>query len=141
MNNAAYIFALVTALLWGFAPVFEKTGLSGRIDPYLGVVIRSVSIAIIGLSGLLIMGKAAEFKGVDLKSAAILIAGGLFAGFFGQFTYYSALKTGDASVVVPIAAAYPLITLIISVIFLHEAFTLSKAAGIVMIVGGIVLLR
>ncbi len=141
MHNTAFIFALVTALLWGFAPVFEKAGLSGTIDPYIGVVIRSITIMIVGLLGLFLVGRTGELAGVDLKSALFLIAGGLFAGFFGQFTYYSALKTGDASVVVPIAAAYPLITLIISVVFLHEAFTISKAAGIVMIVAGVILLR
>ena len=141
MNNPAFIFAIVTALLWGFAPVFEKSGLTGTIDPYIGVVVRSVSIMIVGLAGLVLVGRTAELTSIDLKSAAILIVGGLFAGFFGQFTYYSALKTGDASVVVPIAAAYPLVTLLISVLFFHEAFTLSKAAGIAMVVGGVILLR
>jgi transporter family protein len=141
MNNAAFLFALLTALLWGIAPVFEKIGVSGGIAPYLGVVIRSISVAFIGLAGLLLMGKSAELSSIDLRSAAFLVAGGLFAGFFGQYTYYSALKTGEASVVVPVAAAYPLVTLIISVLFFHEAFTLSKAAGIVLVVGGVVLLR
>ena len=141
MNNMAFIFALITALLWGIAPIFEKIGIAGGIAPYLGVVIRSISVAFIGLAGLLLMGKASELSSIDLRSAAFLVAGGLFAGFFGEYTYYSALKTGDASMVVPVAAAYPLVTLIISVLFFHEAFTLSKAAGIVLVVGGVVLLR
>ncbi len=141
MHSSAFFFAILTALLWGVAPVFEKIGISGGIAPYLGVVIRSISVAFIGLAGLLLMGRTAEFSSIDLKSAAFLVAGGLFAGFFGEYTYYSALKAGDASLVVPVAAAYPLITLIISVLFFHEAFTLSKAAGILMVVGGVVLLR
>ena len=141
MHHTAVIFAIITALLWGVAPVLEKIGLSGGIAPYLGVVIRSISVAFIGLAGLLLMGRAAEFTGIDYRSAAFLVAGGLFAGFFGEYTFYSALKAGDASVVVPIAAAYPLITLIISVLFFQEAFTLSKAAGIVMIVSGVIFLK
>ncbi|MBE9531376.1 MAG: EamA family transporter [Proteobacteria bacterium] len=141
MQSTAFIFAIITALLWGIAPVFEKIGISGGIAPYLGVVIRSISVAFIGLAGLLLMGRSVELSSVDLRSAAFLVVGGLFAGFFGEYTYYSALKTGEASLVVPVAAAYPLVTLIISVLIFHEAFTLSKAAGILMVIGGVILLR
>lgn len=141
MHSSAFVFAILTALLWGVAPIFEKIGISGGIAPYLGVFIRSISVAFIGFAGLLLMGRTAELSSVDLRSAAFLVVGGLFAGFFGEYTYYSALKTGDASLVVPVAAAYPIITLIISVLFFHEAFTLTRAAGILMVVGGVVLLR
>jgi transporter family protein len=139
--NKAFFFAMLTSLIWGLAPAFEKIGLGGRIDPYLGVVIRTIPIALVGLFGLALMGRLDTIAQVDLKSALFVITGGFLAGFLGQVAFYSALKSGEASIVVPLAATYPLVALVISVIFLGEAFTWQKLAGISLIVGGVVLLK
>ncbi len=139
--NKAFFFAMLTALIWGLAPAFEKTGLAGRMDPYLGVVIRTIPIALIGLAGLAFMGRLGDIAEVDPKSALFVITGGLLAGFAGQLTFYTALKSGEASIVVPLAATYPLVALVIALVFLGEPFTWQKLAGICMIVGGVALLR
>jgi transporter family protein len=141
MNNKAFFFAILTALIWGLAPAFEKVGLGGRIDPYLGVVIRTVPIALVGVLGLALMGRLDAMGGVDLKSVLFVMTGGFLAGFVGQVAFYSALKSGEASVVVPLAATYPLVALVISVLFLGEAFTWQKLGGIFLIVGGVVMLK
>lgn len=139
--NKPFFLAVLTSLIWGFAPVFEKIGLNGKIDPYLGVVIRTIPIALIGVLGLTFMGRLGSIATVDIKSAVFVIAGGLIAGFLGQMAFYSALKSGDASVVVPVAATYPLVALLVSVVFLGEAFTLQKLFGIGLVVGGVMLLK
>jgi transporter family protein len=139
--NKAFFFAMLTSLIWGLAPAFEKIGLGGRIDPYLGVVIRTIPIALVGLFGLALMGRLDTMAQVDIKSALFVMTGGFLAGFLGQVAFYSALKSGEASIVVPLAATYPLVALVISVIFLGEAFTWQKLAGISLIVGGVVLLK
>ncbi len=139
--NRGFFFALLTALVWGFAPALEKMGLAGRVDPYLGVVIRSLSVAAFALVGLILIGRVGSLVEVDLKSALFIAGGGVVAGLIGQFVFYSALKTGEASVVVPVAATYPLVALVVSVFFLGEAFTWSKLAGIALVVGGVIMLR
>lgn len=139
--NRPFLFALLTSLIWGFAPALEKMGLRGSIDPYLGVVIRTIPIAVIALSGLVIMGRTADVANIDLKSALFVASGGLVAGLIGQIAFYSALKGGEASVVVPVAATYPLVALIVSILFLGEALTWSKAVGAVLVVSGVVLLK
>lgn len=136
-----FLFALLSSIIWGIAPVLEKIGLSGKLDPYTGVVLRSVPIIIAGVVGLFILGKTEGLMEVDLKSAAFVMAGGLLAGFLGQITYYTALKSGEASIVVPVAATFPLVALIVSVFFLGEAVTWQKAGGISMVVIGVILLR
>ncbi|HCY19346.1 MAG TPA: hypothetical protein DHU69_06255 [Deltaproteobacteria bacterium] len=141
MKNNAFLLALLSACIWGMAPIFEKVGLNGRIDPYLGVVIRTIPIALIGLTGLILMGRIDSLFQIDIKSAAFVVIGGLIAGFAGQIVFYAALKSGEASVVVPVAATYPLVALIISVLFLGEAVTWQKIAGIGMVVGGVMLLK
>ena len=107
----------------------------------LGVFIRTMPIAVIAVLGVLFMGRLGEVAAVDIKSALFVAAGGLLAGLFGQLAFYSALKAGEASVVVPVAATYPLVALFISVIFLGEAFTVQKLAGIALVVGGVMLLK
>ncbi len=139
--NRGFFFALLTALIWGFAPALEKMGLAGRVDPYLGVVIRSISGAILAVFGLALMGRIGSIVEVDLKSAFFIACGGIVAGLIGQFVFYSALKTGEASVVVPVAATYPLVALVVAVLFLGESFTWSKLVGIGLVVGGVIMLR
>ena len=139
--SKGYLFAVLTALIWGLAPVVEKLGLSGRMDPYMGVVVRTIPIAIIGLLGLVFMGRLGELGSIDTRSALLVMAGGLLAGFVGQITYYTALKSGEASVVVPVAATYPLVALVVSLVVLGEAFSIQKLAGVLLVVGGVALLR
>lgn len=136
-----FLYAALASLIWGFAPAFEKVGLNGKIDPYLGVVIRTIPIAVISVLGLGFMGRITEITSVDVKSAVFVAAGGLIAGLIGQLAFYSALKGGEASIVVPVAATYPLVALLVSVIFLGEAFTWQKMIGISLVVGGVILLK
>ena len=53
---------------------------------------------------------------------------------------YLALGTGEASKVAPITAAYPAVTLVLAAIFLSEALTLGRAAGALLVIGGVVVL-
>ncbi|MBI5562398.1 MAG: EamA family transporter [Deltaproteobacteria bacterium] len=135
------ILALITAFVWGLAPAFEKAGLSGRIDPFTGVVIRTIPIALAAGIGLIFMGRLGEIQNVGWRSAAYVAAGGVLAGLIGQFTFYSALKNGSASVVVPMAATYPLFALVLSIVFLGETITWQRAAGACLVVGGVMLLK
>lgn len=141
MKNNAFFLAVLSALIWGMAPIFEKVGLNSKIDPYLGVVVRTLPIAFIGLTGLIFMGRIDSLFQVDMKSAAFVIIGGLIAGFIGQIVFYTALKSGEASVVVPVAATYPLVALVISILFLGEAVTWQKVTGIGLVVAGVVMLK
>lgn len=140
--DKSFVFAILAAVIWGFAPALEKVGLKGAsMDPFLGVFIRTIPILLFATIGVLVMGKLGEVASVDLKSALFVGAGGLVAGLLGQFAFYSALKWGEASVVVPIAATYPLVALIVSVLFLGEALTIQKVIGIGLVVGGVALLK
>ena len=139
--NKAFILALITSFIWGLSPALEKLGLAGKLDPTTGVVLRSVPLAVVAIVGLAMLWKTGGVAEIDTKSALLVMAGGLLAGFVGQLFYYSALKTGDVSVVVPVAATFPLVALVISVAFLGEAFTWQKLSGILFVVTGVVLLK
>jgi bacterial/archaeal transporter family protein len=56
----------------------------------------------------------------------------------GLVALYLALGTGDASKVIPITAAYPAVTLALSVVALSERVSLVRAAGTCLVMAGVV---
>lgn len=141
MNGKAYFLSILTAFIWGLAPIFEKIGLSGKIEPYVAVVVRTIPIVIISFLGLIFMGKVGSLSQLATKDILFVTIGGLLAGFLGQITIYSALKIGHASVVVPIAATYPLVAMTVAVLFLGEPITWQKVVGVVFVISGVMMLR
>ena len=131
---------LLTALLWGSSPILEKIGL-GRVDPLTAVTIRSLAITIILLGFLALTGKIKDLFNIDPKSLIIFSISGFLAGFLGMWTYFGALKLGATSKIVPIAATYPLVTAILSIIILKEGVTLFRIIGTVFIILGVWLVK
>ena len=58
-------------------------------------------------------------------------ASGGFLAFVGFLTFFAALDQGKASTVVTLSALYPLVTILLSIAFLHEKLTPRQGAGIV----------
>ncbi len=137
----AFYFAVLTAVVWGAVPVLEKLGLT-KIAPLSGLLIRSSGVLIGALSIAILNNQA--FR-VALKAEPhtiiFLALGGLMASILGQIFFYNALKSGEASKVVPIAGIYPLISFIIGIIFLGEGITAAKTAGVIFVLMGLFLLR
>lgn len=135
-----YLLAIITMVFWGAAPIFGKIGLA-KINPYIALAIRSFIIAIIMLIIISVRGDFRELIKVDLKSIAFIGLEGIFASLIGHFAYYYALKLGETSKIVPITSAFPLITVLIALIFLSERITVFKGSGVILIIAGIILLR
>lgn len=53
---------------------------------------------------------------------------------------YVALGTGEASKVVPVSAAYPAVTLMLSVVLLGERLSLARVGGMLLVLAGVVLI-
>jgi uncharacterized membrane protein len=58
-----------------------------------------------------------------------------------MWTYYYLLKTGMTSKIVPIAASYPFITAILSILILSEQVTFQRIIGIGFTIAGIILIQ
>jgi len=144
--------ALLAALFWGMAPVLEKMGLA-KLNPLSAVMVRTTAVVLVGLifCGLIAIPATSgalskllgpdPLAGLDRRSVALLALSGILSAFGGQIFYFSALRMDNASTVVPIAATYPLVVLVLSMIFLNESVTLAKASGVVMIISGIWMIR
>ncbi len=134
------VLLVLTALLWGSSPILEKMGL-GKTDPLTAVAIRSLSIAVILIIFLAVTGKMKEIFSVDMKTLAIFAVSGFMAGLLGMWTYFGALKLGATSKVVPIAATYPLVTTILSIVILREGVSLLRLIGTLLIIIGVWLVK
>jgi transporter family protein len=137
---SAYMWALITAVVWGVVPMMEKTGL-GQASPAAGVAVRSLGV-LLGLVVLTLAGSPwAAARALSAQSVLLLMAGGFLASFVGQMAFYQALKSGAVSQVTPVAGAYPLISVLLGWMILREPFTWPRALGALCVVAGIVLLR
>ena len=134
------LLLVITTLLWGATPIIEKIGLA-KVDPLVGVTVRSTIVTIGLFILLLFMGKGRELIEVSGRNILLFGASGVMAGLLGMWTYYMALRMEATSKIVPIAASYPLVTAFLSVLILREGVTLSRVAGTALIVSGIWLVK
>jgi len=80
---------------------------------------------------------------LGLFSRGIYFFVSILAGFslpFATYAFYKALKIEEASRVIPLIFAKPVLVLLIATIFLKEIFPLSKYVGIVLIISGAILI-
>ncbi|MFW5867861.1 MAG: EamA family transporter [Armatimonadota bacterium] len=154
MSRIALMYALIAVLAWGLAPIFDKIlkqGLSSWTAVFLRTIVVMVIITVVAIqSGALVeiremfaQGEAAHGEG-DAPVAAWLIivaaiGSALLAGLIGQVAYYHALGFADASRVVPITSAYPLVAALAAIALFREPITAPKLIGTVLIVAGVVL--
>ena len=137
----AFLWAILTAIVWGCVPMLEKIGLN-RLETPVGLFYRCFGV----LMGIVIL---LFFYGKEIKASLsgfhsgmiYLIAGGFIASVVGQLFFYNALKTDEASKIVPLAGSYPLVAFLLGALLLGEKVTLAKSAGMIFVVAGVYLLR
>ncbi|OGP75071.1 MAG: hypothetical protein A2V86_10115 [Deltaproteobacteria bacterium RBG_16_49_23] len=139
-GEVVVLLLTITALLWGATPILEKMGLA-KVDPLVGVTIRSAIVTLGLLILTFLLGKGRALVSLDGKSILLFGASGMMAGLLGMWTYYMALQMEATSKIVPIAACYPLVTALLSVLILNEGLNTSRVIGTALIVSGIWLVR
>ncbi|MBO2532588.1 transporter family protein [Planifilum fulgidum] len=133
------VYALLAALSFGIAPLFEKLGLA-RTDPTIALFIRAFVTMVFTLGFLVASGNIAAFAKTDFRSVIYVILGGVFGVLFAQYFYFRALENGEVGRVMPIVGSFPVVAFLFSVLVFGEAVTLSKVAGIILVVVGVILL-
>ena len=127
------------AALRAIAQVVVKAGFAVWANPYAAIVFGyTVSAAVIWLVGA--ASKRPESRIYSRRGVLWFWLTGLLNSF-ALFVLYTALETGSVSVVSPIAASYPLVTLALNTLVLREErLTLRLFLGVAMMVGGVVAL-
>ncbi|HYA25270.1 MAG TPA: EamA family transporter [Terriglobales bacterium] len=127
MVRTWYLYALLTVVTWGLWGVFSKIA-SNYAKPRQALLFQTAGVLIFAVLVLTLENFRIEWHAVGFTWAAL---GGFFA-FVGFLTFFAALEQGKASTVVTLSALYPLVTIILSIAFLHEKLTPRQGAGIVL---------
>jgi drug/metabolite transporter (DMT)-like permease len=130
------IYAVVTTLFWGvwgaFIEIPEKAGFPAT----LGYVVWAFTMILPALVALKIINWKLQY---DRKSVLLGCLIG-FTGAGGQLILFQALRTGPAYLVFPFISLSPVITIILSYIFLKERASKKGWIGIVLALVAIIFL-
>ncbi|MBI2659318.1 DMT family transporter [Candidatus Woesearchaeota archaeon] len=132
-----YAYFILILLAWG---------LWGFMGKYALKFINPVSLILweaVGSVALYLIVAVIFFLNFKFESNPAGITAAFFTALFGVFgivIFFFALSKTKASILVPLTALYPVVTIILSLIFLKEKVTLVQSIGIVFAVIASVLL-
>jgi uncharacterized membrane protein len=117
---------MMVVLLWGIVGLLQKLG-ANRISPKGLIIWTTVGYALLlpGLFGF------SRFGTLGVRDLLIGIIGGTANGLGAWYLYASMEKGAKASIVVPLTALSPLLTIALAMTFLRERLTLEQWIGAV----------
>ncbi len=121
------IWSLVTLVLWGLWGFLTKYALTVWTWRHLFILGGVASFLYALLFALLTRPTFAAPPAAWVLALAVVSTGSL-----GAITFYLALEQGKAAVVLPLTAAYPVVTVVLSVLLLRESLRPTEAAAIVL---------
>ncbi|MEH7416598.1 DMT family transporter [Neobacillus drentensis] len=139
INNprlTASFYALISISFWGVSFVSTKAVLE-KLDPYSIIVLR-FGIGALFLLILLVIQRIRLF--VSIKYLPHLIVLGVLGVFVHQILQVTALLTIHASSAGWLISLSPIFTVILSILFLNEKMTITKGAGMVLAITGVLLI-
>jgi len=131
------IFAMLTSLAWGLAPILFKLGLKAEVSSLFAIMVHNFSAFL--LASFLVFTLGEPLK-VGLRELVIISLGGMLTGFLGLLFYFEAVRHGKVSIVAPIASTSPFWSVLFAYVLLGEGLNLQKLVGVLLIVLGITLL-
>lgn len=131
------MLVILTLLSWGFGSFLTKLA-ANRIGEK-SVVWDTLGLAITTfLYGFLVY-RAKDIVAADRMGVLLALLAGV-VGAFGGIFYYMVVTRKEASVAIPATALYPALAAILAFIFLKEAVTPVRVAGILLATVAIYLL-
>jgi transporter family protein len=130
------LFATIALVFWGITGVTQKLS-TNRISSQLSFL--WFAWAMVFISALLALTVPIHWH-LRPVILALSIAGGVLNGL-GALTSFAALESGGkASVVISLISLYPLLTVAVAVLFLHERLAPLQALGAVLAIIAAILL-
>ena len=144
MTLQTWTWTLITVVLWGLIPIFDKLALNQTsASPLIGIAIRVVGVTVIAVPLALTVGRGGTaLPTLSLATVLLFTASGVASLLLSQYSYYTLLKQADVSRVFPfLFTAAPVVTMLIGVLVLGEHLSLKQGLGAVLVLtGGLLLL-
>ncbi|MCW4047402.1 MAG: DMT family transporter [Candidatus Bathyarchaeota archaeon] len=131
--------ALGAAVSWAVAPMLYRKALSNT-KPLSANIVRCVTNAAVLLFFMLILGNVGALAGLPIVAVVVTVVSGVVGLGIGDTFYMIALKSVGVTRAVPLAATYPLFSLVWATFLLGEPLTLTTVLGACVILFGIWLL-
>lgn len=122
-------FALLAPAVYAVVVFVDKYILEKEVSDYLGMPIYSAVIA--AIFGILIW-VGTGFPSLSLRDSILIILTGILT-VFGLASYFKALSTNEASKVTILFQMTPVLTLVLSYLFLGDKISLQQFLGFVLI--------
>ena len=132
------MYAILSAIFASLTAILGKVGIQD-VESNLGTAIRTVVVALLAWTIVLCTGKAKKIKHISSKGLKFLVLSGITTGL-AWLSFYRALQTGPASVVVPIDKLSIVLSVTFAFIFLGEKLTKRSFIGLIVIVFSTILL-
>ena len=129
------ILRILVILSWGCWAFFIKLALNQSSWLQIFILMNVVYFAIT-------LGLYLWFKpqlALPFSPLILIVAAGIL-GSAGTMLFYAALDVGKASLIVPLTALYPVVTVALSLLILHEAVTIKQVIGIALAIAAILLI-
>ena len=130
------LFSVLSLLAWGLWAFLPKMALS-CLDPKTAFMFEVIGGAITGLAVFFIL--RPSLAGAEIRGVIPALLTGMM-GYFGLLCFMYAIRTAKISIVAPLTALYPVISLALAVIFLREKINVIQFAGIILAMVAVVLI-
>ena len=131
-------YAIGSAFFAGVTSILAKCGIR-KTDSTVATAVRTVVVLIFSWIMVLISGSLDQITSISGYTFLFLVLSGAATGA-SWLCYFKALQTGDVNKVVPIDKSSTVLTIILALIFLHEGISFPKAAAVIVIAAGIMLM-
>lgn len=128
------LLSIPILVAWGIFGLFSKLALQ-HLDPRSVLIFQELGALIVVLAVAASVGFRPELHPMGV-TFAMLSAG---IGALGGILFLFVLKSTKASVAVPVTSLYPVVTVLLSVLVLHESISFKQGLGIVFAVIALVL--
>lgn len=136
MTTPAWLIpAALTMVLWGVWGLFQKFA-TNEMSPRSVYIVSSFGAFAVVLAFL----SAGKFSfRVNFEGTFYGVLAGMCSSLGGML-FLQALSRGEAAIVITFTALYPVVTIILSFLLLHETISLKQGIGIVLAMLSMVLL-
>ena len=121
------LYAVLTLLSWGVWGFFSKLA-SNQTRPRQVLLFQAAGALAFALLVLTLERFRIQWSTGDF---AWSFAGG-FVNFVGFLVFFAAIEMGKVSTIITMTSLYPVVTIVLSTIFLHERITRREGLGIVL---------
>jgi uncharacterized membrane protein len=134
-NSKWLLYAALCIVWWGVWGFLSKLG-SDQTSPQQLQILFTMGIIPPSVLAWAQLGFRVE---TDRQGVIYGILNGIFSGL-GMLAFYAALARGQASIIGPFTALFPLLTVALAFAFLRERINRIQAAGMILALAAIVLL-